>query len=331
MALIRWGIIGCGDVAEVKSGPAFYKIDGSKLVAVMRRNGEKARDYAQRHGVPKWYDCADALIRDPDVEAVYVATPPSSHGAYAISVMQAGKPVYVEKPMALNAIECERMIQTSQTTGVPLFVAYYRRSLPYFVTVKDLITSGAIGNVRFVKIELYLPPDAKEIDPANSDWRVLPEISGGGRFVDLGCHQLDFLDYVLGPIVSAQGKAANQAGYYPAEDIVAASFRFESGAIGSGLWCFTVSKTQCADRMIFVGEYGQLMCSGFAQTPIRVETAEGCEEYSPDWPQHVQQPLIQSVVDELQGQGRCPSTGVSAARTTRVIDEILHEWRVSQQ
>jgi len=150
MTSIRWGILGCGDVTEVKSGPAFSKIEHSKLVAVMRRNGEKARDYAKRHGVPRWYDSADALIHDTDVDAIYIATPPSSHAAYAIAAMQAGKPVYVEKPMALNGAECEQMLQVSETTGVPLFVAYYRRCLPYFVKVKELLESGAIGKVRFV-------------------------------------------------------------------------------------------------------------------------------------------------------------------------------------
>lgn len=330
MTSIRWGMLGCGDVTEVKSGPAFSKIEHSQLVAVMRRNGAKARDYAERHGVPRWYDDAEALIHDPDVNAVYIATPPSSHAAYAIQSMQAGKPVYVEKPMALNASECDRMLAASQATGVPLFVAYYRRCLPYFVKVKELIESGMIGRVRFVTIELYQPPEPNETDPRALHWHVRPEISGGGRFVDVGCHQLDFLDAVLGPIVSAQGQAVNQGGSYPAEDLVAASFRFESGVIGSGLWCFLVSEEWKTDRMTVVGESGQLVFSGFAPAPIRVKTAQGLTEYAPPWPEHVQQPLIQTVVAELQGRGTCPSAGVSAARTTRVIDEILRAWRASR-
>jgi predicted dehydrogenase len=327
MAPIRWGIVGCGDVTEVKSGPALYKCDDSELVAVMRRNGEKARDYARRHGVPAWYDNAEDLIHDSAVDAVYIATPPSSHAEYAIKAINAGKPVYVEKPMALNAVGCEQMIQTSEAMGVPLFVAYYRRCLPYFVTVKELLESGIIGKIRFVMIELYWPPTENEIDPDHLHWHVLPEISGGGRFVDVGCHQLDFLDYVFGPIVSAQGQAANQAGYYPAEDIVSASFRFESGVIGSGLWCFIVSDAWTTDTMTIVGENGQLVFSGFTPNPIRVETAQGIREYDAAWPEHVQQPLIQTVIDELHGRGTCPSTGISAVRTTRVIDEILHDWR----
>ena len=197
MEKIRWGIIGCGDVTEVKSGPAFYKIEGSELVAVMRRDGDKARDYAQRHQVPRWYDQADALIADAEVDAVYIATPPDSHAEYTIQVARAGKPVYVEKPMARNHAECQAMIAACQQAQVPLFVAYYRRTLPAFCKVKALVDEGAIGPVRYVSIELCQPAGE---NPDDLPWRVVPEISGGGYFFDLASHQLDYLDHLLGPI-----------------------------------------------------------------------------------------------------------------------------------
>ena len=160
---VRWGIIGCGDVTEVKSGPAFQKTPHSELIAVMRRNGDKAADYARRHHVPKWYDDADKLISDPDVNAVYVATPPDSHAEYAIKAMQAGKPVYVEKPMAMNAAECHNMIETSRQTGMPLFVAYYRRAQPYFVKIKQIIDLPAIGEIKMINLILHLPAKAEEL------------------------------------------------------------------------------------------------------------------------------------------------------------------------
>lgn len=327
MQHIRWGIIGCGDVTEVKSGPAFQKVVGSDLVAVMRRDGHKAEDYARRHGVPKWYADAEQLIHDPDVNAVYIATPPSSHAEYVIKTAQAGKPVYVEKPMALNYAECERMIQACANAGVPLFVAYYRRRLPLFLKVKELVDAGILGNIRFVTVRLYWPPEPNETDPHNLHWHVIPEISGGGRFVDVGSHQLDVLDYLLGPIVSAQGQAVNQAGWYPAEDIVSASFRFASGVLGSGVWCFTTPPELKTDEIEIVGEKGRILFPAFERRPVVLETAEGRQEYEAVWPEHVQQPLIQTVVDELQGRGKCPSTGVTAARTTHVMDDILRTWR----
>ena len=327
MERVRWGILGCGDVTEVKSGPGFQKADGSELVAVMRRNGEKARDYAERHGVPRWYDDADKLIHDPEVDAVYIATPPSSHADYTLRVIEAGKPVYVEKPMAMDYTECERMIQTANQAGVPLFVAYYRRRLPSFLKVQEVLKSGAIGDIRFVTLNLSQPPEEGEKDAENLHWHVLPEFSGGGRFVDMGCHQLDILDYLLGPIASASGQAANQAGLYPAEDIVCASFRFESGVLGVGSWCFSVSDESREDRMEIIGSQGKISFSGFFSTVVRVETADGVEEYDLPHPEHVAQPLIQTIVDELLGRGQCPTTGVSAARTTKVMDDILAEWK----
>src|SRR5262245_6562735 len=182
MKTIRWGIIGCGDVTEVKSGPGFQKAEGSSLVAVMRRNGNLARDYAQRHGVPKWYDEAEALIHDPEVDAIYVATPPYAHKEYTLLSAKAGKPVYVEKTMAMNYEECQVMIEACQVAGVPLLVAYYRRALARFLKIKMLIEEGAIGEVQTVHIALYKPlPPAEAIKGA---WRFQPEIGGGGEFVD---------------------------------------------------------------------------------------------------------------------------------------------------
>jgi len=272
--------------------------------------------------VPKWYDDADKLINDPEVNAVYIATPPNSHAEYTIRAAQAGKCVYVEKPMARNFDECRIMIDACEKANVPLFVAYYRRRLPDFAKVKQLIDAGAIGPVRFVCIELYHQPTEEVFDPQRLPWRVLPEIAGGGYFFDLASHQLDFLDYAFGPIASAKGFAANQAGLYPAEDVVCASFTFESGAVGSGVWCFTVSAENRKDCTQVVGEKGKITYSSFDPAPVVLETALGVEQFNIARPQHVQQPLIQTVVDELRGRGKCPSTGPSAARTSRVMDWI---------
>src|SRR6266850_3456148 len=147
---IRWGIIGAGDVCEVKSAPAMNKIAGSKLVAVMRRNGRKAQDYARRHGVPKWYDDVDRLINDQEVNAIYIATPPDTHELYTLKAAKAAKPVYVEKPMARTYRECRAMIDACQQADVPLFTAYYRRMLPNFLKIKALLNDGVIGDVRYV-------------------------------------------------------------------------------------------------------------------------------------------------------------------------------------
>jgi predicted dehydrogenase len=321
MRTIRWGIIGCGDVTEVKSGPAFQKANHSSLSAVMRRTGKLAKDYAKRHGVPRWYDNAETLIHDPEVNAVYIATPPVFHQEYTLLSARAGKPVYVEKPMALNFEECQRMLQVCREAHVPLFVAYYRRALPRFLKVKELIDTRAIGEPRFVTITLCQPLAPEDLNPQTLPWRVIPEMAGGGRFVDMASHMLDFLDFVLGPIRSVQGFASNQAQRYPAEDVVTGAFVFESGVHGTGTWCF--AGVDRRDVTEIVGTEGRIAYTTFDAQPIILTTSRGTTEFPCEYPPHIQQPLIQTVVDELNDLGTCPSTGDSTARTSWVMDQML--------
>lgn len=323
MRQVNWGMIGCGDVAEVKSGPPLYKTENSNLVAIMRRNESLARDYAARHNVPSYYTDVDKLINDPHVNAVYIATPPDTHCEYTLRVADAGKPVYVEKPMARNHAECLTMIDACDKVGVPLFVAYYRRALPNHVKVKELIDSGAIGQVRFVNIRLYWPLNKQIQVDGKLPWRIDPQVSGGGFFFDLASHTFDFLDFALGPISQANGMSANQSGLYAAEDIVAAHFEFSSGVIGSGLWCFSVSPDAETETIEVVGDEGRIEFSSFSQKPIRLENSEGLQTFQPEVPQHMHQPLVETIVDDLLQRGTCPSTGVSAARSSWVMDEIV--------
>lgn len=322
---IRWGAIGCGDVCEVKSGPGFQKAAGSQLVAVMRRDRERAADFARRHGVPRFYADAEALIADPEVNAIYVATPPSTHMLYARMAAAAGKPVYVEKPMARTHGECQEMIAACAAADVPLFVAYYRRMLPRFVRAKEILDGGQIGQVRTVTVTLHQPPDPSCLDPRTLPWRVLPEIAGAGIFLDLASHTLDLLDHLLGPIERARGHATNHGGLYAAEDTVTGELLFASGVQGVGSWCFVAATSR--DRVEIVGSRGQLSFATFADAPLVLETASGREEIRIPHPAHVQQPLIQTVVDQLRGRGQCPSTGVTAARTSAVMDAMLETWR----
>ena len=186
---IRWGIIGCGDVTEVKSGPGFQKADGSSLLAVMRRDGKLAEDYANRHQVPRWYDDANELINDPDVDAVYVATPPAFHKEYVLRCAKVGKPVYVEKPMAMNTAETLEMTKACKEADVPLFVAFYRRSMPRFLRIKELLDSKIIGDIRYVTVR-NTTPCLEDTEVKELPWRVDPALAGGGYFMDIGCHTL---------------------------------------------------------------------------------------------------------------------------------------------
>lgn len=326
MEKIDWGIIGCGNVTELKSGPAFSKIDHSKLVAVMRRDGQKAADYARRHGVAKWYSDATQLISDPEVNAVYVATPPDTHASYAIEAMRAGKPVYVEKPMARNHQECKEMLRVSEETGMPLFVAYYRRSLPAFLKVKELIDNGILGKPLTVNIRLHLAYGEKDQFPDKQTWHTNPAIAGAGHFYDLASHQFDFLDFLFGPVAEVRGIAKNLAGFYPAEDTVSATFSFESGVTGTGSWCFVVSPEAEEDVIEISGTKGKVSFPCFKHSDVQLLTSDGLKNFSFQNPENISHFLIQQVVHELCGEGKCVSTGYSAARTGWVLEEIVKTY-----
>lgn len=314
--MIRWGIIGCGDVTEKKSGPALAEVEGSSLVAVMRRDGAKARDYAERHRVPRWYDDGHALIADPEVDAVYVATPPGSHAEWAIAAARAGKPVYVEKPMAATVAQAESMLEAFDAAKLPLFVAYYRRALPRFLAVRDALSE--LGAVRFVRIALTRTAG---VLPEPLPWRYRPELAGGGLFVDLASHTLDLLDFYFGPIVDVRALSERQLGAYPAEDLVAMTFRFASGVVGSGVWSFAADHRM--DTVEIVGDRGHLSFATFDDEPIRVTIGPETRELRVAHPEHIQEPLIAAVVEALHGRGSPPSTGHTAIRTTRVMAAAL--------
>jgi predicted dehydrogenase len=332
---IRWGMIGCGEVAQQKSGPGFLRARDSTMIAVADRNGDRAKAFAAKHGVPRWHADAEDVIAAPDVDAVYVATRTDSHCDYVLRCAAAGKPVLVEKPAAMSHAQCQRMIDACTTAGVPLWVAYYRRALPRFLKLRELVESGAVGKVRMATMRHHHSvPSPEAMRGPFWSWRLDPAQSGGGIFFEAVGHTLDILDFVLGPIAEVRAIASNQAGAYPAEDVVAASFRFAGGVLGSGSWCFTADRDDEYNEI--VGSEGRIRYSTFPPLspppgrppdPIRVHRGDAIEEFPVADPPFVHEPLIQTIVDEMNGRGRCPSDGASAARTSWVIDEALREFR----
>lgn len=326
MKQISWGFIGCGEVTEKKSGPAFAEVEGSHVEAVMSRSEQKARNYAERHNIRKWYTDAQELIDDPDVNAVYIATPPSSHATFAIMAMKAGKPVYVEKPLAASYNDCIRINHVSEQTGVPCFVAYYRRYLPYFQKVKEIIKSGSIGQVVNVQIRFSVPPRDLDYNSGKEmPWRLQPDISGGGYFYDLAPHQIDLLQDIFGVITRAHGYPANRAHLYKAEDTISACFFFESGIPGSGSWCFVGHESAKEDCIEVIGDKGSLSFSVFNYEPIVLINSDGKRSITVPNPPYVQLPIIKNVIEDLQGLATCTCTAISATPTNWVLDRIL--WK----
>jgi 1,5-anhydro-D-fructose reductase (1,5-anhydro-D-mannitol-forming) len=319
---IRWGIIGCGDVTEIKSGPAFNNVDGSQLVAVMRRNAAMAQDYAARHSVPRWYSDADRLINDPEVDAVYIATPPGSHLELALKVCAAGKPAYVEKPMARNYAECEHMVQAFAAAGIPLFTAYYRRALERFKYARGVVNSGRLGTITSIKYRY-----ASKIANLSADalpWRLQAEHAGGGLFLDLGCHTLDIIGYIVGEIVESSGFASRFGGPYLVEDNVCLSFQTVTGACGMGSWNFTADRRE--DLIEIYGTQGILKISTFGDDPVIVESDNEVGSALLPNPRHIQEPMIAAIVNDLLGKEKAPSTGETGSITSKVMDSALEGY-----
>lgn len=314
---IRWGIIGCGSVCEVKSGPPLREVPGSTVSVVMRRDGAQARAYATRHGIARWTTDADALLSDAAVDAIYVATPPGNHAEYAIAAAQVGKPCYVEKPMARHGPECDAMLDAFERAGLPLFVAYYRRALPRFLQVQALLAEERIGTPLSVSVHY-----ASNRSEGTSNWRLVAEQSGGGLLLDLGSHTLDVLDFLFGPIAEVTGHAQRNAEGSGVEDTVVIAGRFESGPLLSGTWAFAAHDHR--DHIAITGTKGRIDLSTFGDSPIELTTRNASETFTFTNPRGIQAPLIATIILELDGRrGACPSTGQSAARTNRVIDAAL--------
>ena len=318
---IKWGIIGCGDVTEVKSGPAFNKVANSSLVAVMRRYAEKAADYAKRHGVPKWYNDAQALIDNPEINAVYIATPPSSHKAYAIAAMQAGKHVYVEKPMALSAVECKEMVEAAEQFGVKLAVAHYRRQVPIFKAIKSIIDNGAIGDIRFAELKMLQSIKPSLVAQTATNWRTDPSVSGGGLFHDLAPHQIDLMLNFFGEVLQYSGLSCNQTKTSTADDIVSGQILFKNGVIFNGLWCFNVPENESTDLCTIIGSKGKITFAVFGNT---IETTiEGhVEKKAFNMPEHIQQPMIAKVVAYFLGNEENPCSGGIGLQVMEIIDKF---------
>ena len=255
--------------------------------------------------------------------------PPSSHATFAIMAMKAGKPVYIEKPMAASYEDCARINRISQETGVPCFVAYYRRYLPYFQKVRQMVENGEIGNVINIQIRFAQPPRNLDYNSTNLPWRVQADIAGGGYFYDLAPHQLDLLQDMFGCILEAEGYKSNRGGLYQAEDTISACFKFDSGLPGSGSWCFVAHESAKEDRIEIIGDKGMICFSVFTYEPIALHTERGREEFLPENPPHVQLPLIKAVVEHLQGKAICTCDGISATPTNWVMDRILNNSNIT--
>ena len=320
MEKICWGIIGCGNVTEVKSGPAFNKVEHSSLMAVSRRDPDKLADYVKRHHIPLSFTNALDLIQSEKINAIYIATPPDVREAYAIEAMQLGKPVYLEKPMALNLAACKRLKSVSEKLGIKLSVAHYRRNLPLFMEVKNILEQGDIGAIKEVQITMLKKTDKAAKDPSN--WRVDPSIAGGGYFYDLAPHQIDLVFYFFGKPKSFSGTSTNKAGLYKAEDFVQGTIELENGIVCKGLWDFSINGEE-KDEFLIIGEKGTIRFPVFGLF-IEVESNGQVKTIPFEAPEHNQQNHIQAVVNYFLDKGENPCSAEDAILSMEVMESFVY-------
>ncbi|MFH4963380.1 Gfo/Idh/MocA family oxidoreductase [Gaetbulibacter sp. M235] len=317
---INWGIVGVGDVCEKKSGPAYQKTKGFHLKAVMRRDFNKAKDFSKRHNIEIYSDNADELINNPEIDAIYIATPPDTHLDYALKVAETGKICCVEKPMAVTFKECETMQSTFKEKDIPLFVAYYRRCLPRFLQIKTWLDNKEIGDIRHIHWALSKP--ANDIDlSGNYNWRTDEAIALGGYFDDLASHGLDFFHFILGEFESVNGCTTNQQHLYSAKDALSASWIHKNGVTGSAFWNFGSWKRE--DKVEIVGSKGSIIFSVFDENPIQLITSKDTISLNIKHPENIQLYHVQAMKKHLNGIEKHPSTGETALHTAWIMDKIL--------
>lgn len=315
---VSWGIIGTGDVAERKGGPALYQASRSELIGVTNRTASRAESFASRHGNPRVYPTIDALLEEPSIDAIYVATPPDSHAAITERVANAGKHVFCEKPMAMTVEECERMINACKRNKVSLSIAYYRRYFPVVEKMKSLVAEGAVGTPRRIS--------AATIDPFpsgnNNPWRLDPSISGGGFLIDMGSHRFDLFTHLFGQPKRVLGITGHET-LGVADDMSSVAIEFENGMHGSAVfhWNCPVHR----DSLEIVGSSGILWTDSLsAEGRLVLETTTGKEYWELPSSPPVHLNLVQRVVEHLLDGAPNPASGESCIVASEMVSAIYN-------
>ena len=319
MERLRWGLIGCGDISTKRVAPALRDLPNCDLVAVARARVDLARSFAEQFGARKWRPDWEALALDQEIDAVYIATPVHLHAAQTIAAAEAGKHVLCEKPMALNVEECERMIAACRAHHVKLGVAYYRHFYPAIARVKEVIRSGEIGQPVVAQLNAF---ERFNPDPGHArHWLVEKAKAGGGPMFDFGCHRIEVLLNIFGPITRTTGSTANVLFDRDVEDTAVALFEFEGGMRG----VLTVTHAACEpqDTVGIFGSEGSIHIPVLNQGVMRIKTAasERAETHPPH--PNLHQPLIDDFTQAVLAD-RVPQVGGAIGREVAKIEAEIY-------
>jgi 1,5-anhydro-D-fructose reductase (1,5-anhydro-D-mannitol-forming) len=313
--VIRWGIIGCGNVAEFKSGPPLYQTPGSELVAVMRRDAARAADFAQRHGARRWYTEAEALIADADVNAIYIASPHNQHAAHVKMAANAGKSVLCEKPMGISVAEAQACVDVCRANHVPLAVAYYRREWPIVQQMHALLNEGAIGRVVSARIHLT---DYFAGDP-DRPWLTSKTLSGGGALANAGSHWIDLVRYMLGEVISVSAQCSSHASGFETEDTIVVQMETITHALVSV--SITLQSPINANEFEISGTQGRMRATSLADGQLIIDRAgEKTQTLSLSRSRFAHAEFIAALIDRLRSDQPSPIPGEDAVATWRIME-----------
>ncbi|HYT89459.1 MAG TPA: Gfo/Idh/MocA family oxidoreductase [Gemmataceae bacterium] len=313
---IRWGLLGCGDIVRKRVARAILDEPRSRLLAACRRDSGRVRDFCQAFGVERAYTCDADLLADPEIDAVYIATPVHLHFPQTLAAAAAGKHVLVEKPMARTVAECDQMIDACRAVGVKLGVAYYRRFYPIVHRMKELLASGELGRPLAISA---VTSTSFALGPGDEGyWRVVPAEGGGGALMDIGSHRLNLFLDLLGEVVDVQARIDTLLGAYEAEDAATLLLHFRSGAHGT-LQCF-FGTTCGADDFSILGRRGRLSATPLNGEQLVIESIQGQRIETHPPPGNLHAPLIVDFVSAIL-EGHSPLvTGEEGRRTNNVME-----------
>jgi predicted dehydrogenase len=316
--------MGCGDIARKRVADALIDAPDSQLFAACRRDAQKLRAFAAEYGIERTYTSGDDLLRDPEIDAVYIATPPRYHLPQTLAAAAAGKHVLVEKPMALSTAECRQMVDACRAANVRLGVAYYRRFYPIVRRMKEILTSGEIGRPMFIAAatSTSMQPDEE------GAWRLVPAESGGGSLMDIGSHRLNLFLDLFGPVADVAAACDTLAGSYAAEDCATLLLRFESGAHGSLHCLFNTSAD--LDDFCIVGTKGRMQANPLNGGELVIDqgNTERVEDRPP--PANLHSPLVVDFVQAIRERRDPVVTGEEGLRVNQVMERAYAATRLAR-
>jgi predicted dehydrogenase len=313
---LGWGIVGCGDVATKKVGPSFLHTEGASLLAAVSRRRSSAEAFATKFGVPTVYDSMDEMLQDKNIAVVYIATPPHLHYPLTIAAAAAGKHVLVEKPMALNPAQGNEMVSACRSNGVQLMVAHYRRLWPETAMMKKLIDDGALGEV--VNARVQMTGNAAAEPAAVSAWKLNPELSGGGWLMDVGCHRIDLLLYLLGEVRDVNALIDSVRWEHPVDNSSTFLLRFKSGAHTMGSFHWNVNFY--SDEFQIVGTQGQLLVARLGSGKIRLQVGKEIQEIATEAPVYTHSALLAHSIEALEKGTPHLTSGETGVEVSKVIE-----------